>query len=201
MEFIRGAARQNARRTGHLERNAMKVTFAAAASGDAIAAPVYADRKLSDAAKGLDSASGGAISRALEASRFKGGAGEVLELTAPAGVNAVRVVLYGLGEAEKVTGNVAEKAAAAVIKALLTGGAKTVSFHVDGDAEAACRMGLGAALGAYRFDAYRTKLADEKKPSVEAVELVVSDVADAESRMAGLGPGGGRRDAGARSGE
>ena len=64
----------------------MKILFAASASGDAIAAPVYADRKLSDAAKALDSATSGAVTRAIEASRFKGGAGDLLEISGPDGV-------------------------------------------------------------------------------------------------------------------
>ena len=117
----------------------MKISFAASASGDAIAAPVFADRALSDAAKALDSATSGAVTRAIEASRFKGGAGDLLEITAPAGVDATRIVLFGLGDKAKLDGNGAEKAVAGVIKSILISGAKSVSVHLDGDAELLCR--------------------------------------------------------------
>jgi len=172
-----------------LERFAMKITFAAAASGDAIAAPVYAERTLSDAAQALDSATSGAVKRAMDASRFKGGAGEVLEITAPAGVDASRIVLFGLGAKDKLDDNGAEKAVASLTKSMLLSGAQTVSVHVDSDdAERACRMGLGAHLAAYRFDTYRTKLSSDKKPSVTGVELVVADAAAAASAWESWGP-------------
>ncbi len=155
----------------------MKIKFAAQATGDAIAAPAYAKAALSDAAKALDEASGGAVSRALEASRFNGGAGQVLEIAAPAGVEADRLILFGLGERKDADGGVVEKAAAAVVKHLLVSGAKTLSLRLDGvaDTEASARAGLGATLAAYRFDRYRTKLKADKKPSLSVVEIVVQD--------------------------
>ena len=166
----------------------MNISFSATATGDAIAAPVFADRTLSAAAQALDSATNGAVLRAIEASRFKGSAGDVLEITAPAGVEATRIVLFGLGEKGDLDGNGAEKAAAIVVKSILTSGAKTLSVYVDGDTEIACRMGLGAHLGAYRFDTYRTKLSADKKPSVTDVELVVTDADAATSAWSNWGP-------------
>jgi leucyl aminopeptidase len=166
----------------------MKILFAASASGDAVAAPVYADRKLSDAAKALDSATSGAVTRAIEASRFKGGAGDLLEIAAPAGVDATRIVLFGLGEKSKLDGNGAEKAVAGVIKSVLTSGAKAVSVHLDGDADQLCRGALGATLASYRFDTYRTKLSEDKKPSVTSVEMVSSHASAAEKLWADWGP-------------
>jgi len=167
---------------------AMKITFSVTATGDAIAAAVYAERNLSHAAKALDSVTGGAVTRLIAASRFKGNAGDVMELTAPTGVAATRIILFGLGDKDELDGNGVEKAAASVIRSVLTSGAETISLHVDGDAELACRMGLGAHLGAYRFDTYRTKLSDDKKPSVNAVELVVADAAGATKAWASWNP-------------
>lgn len=160
----------------------MKTSFASAASGDAIAVPAFDKAVLSDAAKALDEAVGGALTRAIEASRFKGGVGEHVEVTAPAGVEATRVIVYGLGKPEDVSASTVEKAAAHVAKALLTSGAETLSFTVDGDdPEAAARAALGARLAAYRFDKYRTKLTDAKKPSLSAIEIVSGDAAAAET--------------------
>ena len=155
----------------------MKIKFAQTASGDAVAAPVYAENALSEAAKALDTASGGAVMRAIKASRFEGKAEQTLEITAPNGVDADRIVLFGLGEKKDAEGSVIEKAAATVVSKLLGSGAKTLSLRLDGaaDTESAARAGLGATLAAYRFDQYRTKLTEDKKPSLKNVEIVVDD--------------------------
>ena len=167
----------------------MKIKFAATASGDAIAVPAYDKAVLSNAARALDEASGGALTRALDASRFKGGVGDVLVLTAPAGAEAARLVIYGLGKSEDVSDSTYERAAGHVVKALLTTGAKTLSFTLEGDGgDAAARAGLGARLAAYRFDKYRTKLEDGKKPSLTDVEVVVGDVSAAKAAWESWGP-------------
>lgn len=164
----------------------MKIKFAESASGDVIAAPVYSGCALSDAAKALDADAGGALERAMKASRFKGDAGQTLEIAAPTGVSAAKIVLFGLGEKKSVDGNTLEKAAATVVKALLTSGAKTLSLRLDGaaDLEGVGRAGLGATLGAYRFDKYRTKLSEDKKPSLTSVEIVVEDAKAAKKAWA-----------------
>jgi leucyl aminopeptidase len=156
----------------------MKIKFNETATGDAIAAPAYTGTALSDAAKALDAESGGAVTRALKTSRFTGAAGQVLILTAPTNMSASRLVLFGLGDKKALNGNALEQAAAGVVKTLLTTGAKVLSLRLDGvaDLEGAARAGLGARMAAYRFDKYRTKLSDDKKPSLEALEIVVTDV-------------------------
>ena len=167
----------------------MKISFAPAPSGDAIAVPAFADAELSEAAKALDGSTGGALTKAIKASRFEGGAGETLEIAGPSGVDASRIVIFGLGKAGEVTENGLEKAAATVVKGLLTSGAKKLSFTVDGqDAECAARAGLGASLAAYRFDKYRTKLTDNKKPSLTEVEIVSGDVDAASAAWNTWGP-------------
>ncbi|GGE38047.1 putative cytosol aminopeptidase [Marinicauda pacifica] len=155
----------------------MKIKFAETASGDTLAVPAYSRTTLSDPATALDEKTGGAISRAIKASRFKGEAGDVVEIVSPNGVDAARIVVFGLGESKDADGNVFEKAGASVVKHLLNTGADTVSFHLDGvtDTESAARTALGATMAAYRFDAYRTKLKADKKPSLKTAEFVVSD--------------------------
>lgn len=155
----------------------MKIKFAPEAAGDVIAAPAYAKAVLSDAAQALDELTGGALSRAIKASRFTGEAGQLIEVGAPSGVKADRIVLFGVGERKDAHASALEKAAAGVVRHLLTSGAKTLSIRLDGaaDTEGAARAGLGATLAAYRFDQYRTKLKDDKKPSLTTVEIVVQD--------------------------
>ena len=48
----------------------------------------------------LDKTSGGALTRALKFSRFTGKPGQMLEVLAPSGMKASRLLLVGLGKAE-----------------------------------------------------------------------------------------------------
>ncbi|MCW5723597.1 MAG: leucyl aminopeptidase [Maricaulaceae bacterium] len=156
----------------------MKISFAApAAHTGAIAVPAFDKARFSAAAAEVDKACGGALSRAVKASRFTGKAGETLEVTAPAGLDAGRVVIFGLGDEKKAGAGVIEKAAAAVVKKLLLSGETAIGIRLDGvaDAEGAARAGLGARLAAYRFDGYRTKLTADKKPSLKSVTVLTSD--------------------------
>ena len=54
------------------------------------------------AAVRLDKASGGALTRALKFSRFTGKAGQFLEVLAPSGLKASRILLVGLGKPESL---------------------------------------------------------------------------------------------------
>ena len=51
-----------------------------------------------------DKASGGALTRALKVSRFTGKSGQVLEVLAPAGIKASRILLVGLGKPDDCDG-------------------------------------------------------------------------------------------------
>ena len=97
----------------------MKIEFVAvdtqADAKSALAVPAYEKADLSDAAKALDAASGGAITRAIKGGRFTGGLGQTLDLVAPHGVDAARLLLVGLGAADAVNAQTAELAAGHVL--------------------------------------------------------------------------------------
>ena len=78
----------------------MKIAFLepAAPAGDAIVVAVAEDKALSPSAEALDQATGGAVRKAIAASRFTGKARQFLDIVAPNGVNAGRIVLAGLGQ-------------------------------------------------------------------------------------------------------
>src|SRR5258705_716043 len=123
---------------------------------------------LTAAAAAADEATGGAVKRALGVSRFKGQAGHSLELLAPAGVKASRIVLAGLGKAEAFDAAAAERLAATVLGRLLVGGEETLTFALDlpkrsklREADLAAHLALGASLRSYRFDHYRKVSEDE----------------------------------------
>src|ERR1700743_932675 len=64
----------------------------------AIAALVFEGGTLSPSAEALDVETGGAVSRALAAGRFKGAKGQALELVAPANLHASHLLLIGAGD-------------------------------------------------------------------------------------------------------
>jgi leucyl aminopeptidase len=148
----------------------MKIEFVAPETietGAALALPVFSGSVLSPAAANLDAEIGGAISRARLQSRFEGKAGQSLDLIAPAGLAAARVLVVGAGEAEAFDRAAAETFGAAAYQALKTSGVETLTLRLSGhDPERAAQAAFGALLGSYRFDKYRTREPAEKKPSL-----------------------------------
>ena len=169
----------------------MQVEFVARASGapagGAWAVAAYDGGGLSPAATRLDAASAGSIARAVVAASFSGAKGKTLDLVAPAGLAASRVLLIGVGAAVDLTADRAETFAAEAYQALKTCGAQVLTVDVAEDsAELAARAALGATLAAYRFDRYRTKEKPDKKPTIQTVRILVADVATAEAAYAPL---------------
>ena len=114
---------------------------------------------LTEAAERADKATGGAIKRALSFGRFKGQSGQSLDIVAPAGVKASRIVLAGLGKPENFDGAAAERLAATALGRLLASGEETVTLAIDapkkGKVDAAglaAHLALGATLRSYRFE-------------------------------------------------
>ena len=78
----------------------MKISFSTHSlpSSGSIVVGVLAEGKLLATAERIDRILGGAISRAIDTSRFTGKKGQTLTLMSPFGIGADRVVLIGLGE-------------------------------------------------------------------------------------------------------
>jgi leucyl aminopeptidase len=132
-------------------------------------------------AAALDAQSGGAIGRACAAPRCKGAIGEVVDLLAPAGLAARRVVVLGLGEAAGLTALAAVQAGAALARHLEAEAETEVALLFDVPAGAALPAGevvasllLGLRLRHYRF---------ELRPKADVVRdialTLVADAADA----------------------
>lgn len=155
----------------------MKIEFTTTpqtSASSVIAVPVFAGPILSDAAIDLDTRCGGALTRALEVSRFTGEVGDLLEIVAPQGDTAGRVLLVGAGKADDQTPSQAEQYAARVFTAARSTGATELVVNLPAtDAEQAAAAVLGVKLAAYRFDRYKTQERPTDKPSVTDV-LVVS---------------------------
>ena len=128
----------------------------------------------------------GAVAQAVAASRFTGGKGQTLDVLAPAGTDAQRLVLVGAGKADAYDALGAEHAAASAYAAVKTSGLETLRIELPNEGGTnAARAALGARLASYRFDKYRTKEAAEKKPSVLMVQVVAPD---ADKALADFAP-------------
>jgi len=139
---------------------------------------VGAGGELSGPAAAVDERTGGQVSRAIKAARFDGKAKRVLELLAPAGLAAPRLLLAGIGEAAKADRRLFEDLGGEAAARLgTTAPAVAADFSDMADlgvplAEAAAHFAHGFELRSWRFDRYRTKLKDEQKGSVERLVLV-----------------------------
>jgi len=128
----------------------------------------------------LNAVTGGSIARALAGARFTGAAGQTLDILAPHGLDAARLVLVGAGPKDKFDDRAAELAAAQAYQAVKTSGADTLVIRLSGlSAAEAAQAALGVRLAAYRFDRYRTTEKADKKPSVTTVRLAVDKPAQA----------------------
>ncbi len=168
----------------------MQVEFitrgAGAAHGGAWAVPVFEGPTLSDAAKRLDDASGGAVTRAVGAAAFTGAKGKSIQILAPHGLEAAIVQLIGVGEAAEFDAGRAETFGAEAYQALKTARTEQLTLDLGGDAALSARAALGATLAAYRFDRYRTQEKPDKRPMIATVSLAVDEVEAARDAFAPL---------------
>ena len=152
---------------------------------------VLPDRKLPATARRVDKAMGGALSRAIETSRFKGKRGQSLAMPAPAGISAHRVVLIGLGEEDSFNDLAAQAFGGHAYKAICEGCDKSALIAVDPvkglrASDIAANAAFGARLASYRFDKYRTGEKAESAPVLENLVVSSRDEAGAEETFATL---------------
>src|SRR5258706_16205114 len=141
----------------------------------------------------LDKASGGALTRGLKFSRFTGKPGQMLEVLAPSGIKASRLLLVGLGKAEALDEKSLETLGAQIVGRLYTAGESAANIEIDvpkgskvKKAELAAHLAFGAKLKSYAFDKYRTRNLDEYEKKLKTVRIVTSDLAAAKNAHAGL---------------
>ena len=115
-----------------------------------------------------------AVAVALDRQRFEGEGSVVSEQVVDDNGTVRRLLVIGTGmgstpetAAEKLGGTAAAK--------LQTSGEKTAVIDLTGleyDADAAARVGFGAALRSWRYDRYRTKLKDNQKATLGEIVIV-----------------------------
>ena len=132
---------------------------------------------------------GDLVTRAAAADRFKGKNGSALDIVAPLGLEASRLVVVGVGRARDlkakdfvklggmVMGKIPAAAGDATILVDLPGGALKPDRIAD--------LALGVQLRAYAFDRYKTKRKEaEERPAQVKVTIAVAGVAAVEKAFA-----------------
>jgi leucyl aminopeptidase len=180
----------------------MQISFAApkntVPSGSWVVA-AFEGNALTPAAVKADKASGGALSRGLKLSRFTGKSGQILEILAPAGLSASRILLVGLGKPDALHEKELEVIGAQIVAKLQVLGETAAIFEIEAPAkksspkrssvksgEIAAHLAFGARLRSYAFDKYRTRNLDEYQKRLARLTIAVNDVAAAKKAYAGL---------------
>jgi leucyl aminopeptidase len=173
----------------------MKIVFAEPArpkSGTLVVGALE-DRTLSPTGAALDKDSGGALTRAMAASRFMGRKDEVLGVLAPVQLSLGRVMLIGLGKGDALDAAVMQSLGGQIVGHLNGVGESVAAVALDKfegmklkPAEAAANLAYGARLRAYRFDKYRTREKPEKKPSLKTLGILTRDPGGAKRAFAPL---------------
>ena len=151
-----------------------RITFASPDSGlhPVVALFVGDDMKLAASAGRLGPDFAGLIERAAEGEKFKGKSGSILDLVAPAGVPASRVIMIGTGSDKDRAKTDWTMLGGKVMGKLPNGRKASVLFDLPGaDANAAADFSLGMGLRSYSFDRYKTK-----KKTDDETEKGASDV-------------------------
>ncbi len=151
----------------------MQIDFVSTAAADAaiVAIPVEKDGLARTVWGALDGAT--LAGAAATAARFAGEAGSVVELFVAHGDSVRQILLVGVGAGSEAEW---EKAGGALVAKLLTSGATAVTLDLgtipgQPTAKAIARFAGAAAQRAWRYDTYRTKLAETAKPTLATVTI------------------------------
>jgi leucyl aminopeptidase len=154
---------------------------------DALVLLIPSGDRLPRPLRALDRALGGRIGALLASGDFRGKTDELMQVPAD-GIAARRVLLAGLGEEAKLSTEALRRATAAALKTLVqrrgTSAALLVPVSRRVPAAAAGEaIAVGAVLGTYRFDKYRT--VEEAPPETQKLELL----SPGDSRVAAVRQG------------
>ncbi|MDK1376338.1 MULTISPECIES: leucyl aminopeptidase [unclassified Sinorhizobium] len=110
----------------------------------------------------------GVLPKAAKVGKFTGKALKTLDIVAPHGSSADRILLLGLGDGSALTGHDWLKAGGTVAAKLRSAEKVTVFLDapgVDVTGKAAADFALGMEMNAYSFDSYKTKKSDDEPKS------------------------------------
>lgn len=114
------------------------------------------------------------VKGAAEAGRFDGETGAIVEIFAKRGGGVGRILLVGVGAGSEVD---YERAGGALTARFLTSGVREIAVDFSGldatpSATEVARFAGAAKQRSWRYDIYRTKLADKLKPTLDTITIV-----------------------------
>lgn len=139
---------------------------------------VFADKKLSPAAKLVDQMLGGLIQHQLDSHKtFKAGDGHTLNLALPPKAPYLRMVILGLGDKDKLTAAKLEQAGGRLLGALNVQGSDHAVFLNLEEMKStklnlAMHLCFGMRLGTYQFENYKT--APKEQPQRLKILSIIS---------------------------
>ncbi len=163
------------------------VPFTAAARGVLV---VFSDElmKFGPASRKLLGGALETVKRAAHASRFKGKSGSALDILAPAGLKADRLIVAGVGKKGDLKEEDYIKIGGATVGRLKSNvDAVTIVAELPDGAMKPSQISsiaAGIRLRAYSFDRYKTKKKDDDKKLTAQISIAVADVAGARKEFA-----------------
>ena len=139
----------------------------AAADAEVLVVGVFSGEdapEIPESAARVDAAFGGRLAQQLAALGNTGSASSLTRLPAPEGLTAKLVYAVGLGDAEDLDDETLRRAAGTAVRAAF--GKESVAIGFEGDPEATA---VGAALGAYKFEGYKTEGGGDAAPAAISV--------------------------------
>ena len=171
--------------------DAVKVGFTPFSAAPRAVLVVFCDEALKFGAatgKALGAAAD-TVKRAAAANQFKGKSGSTLDIPAPAGIKAERLIVVGVGKASEIKEKDFLKFGG-VTAGKLNAASKSVTVIAelpDGamSADAAAAIASGIRLRAYKFDRYKTKKKEGENDALRSdISIGVDDVAAARKAFA-----------------
>jgi leucyl aminopeptidase len=132
------------------------------------------------------------VARAAATNQFNGKSGSTLDILAPEGLTASRLIVVGAGKLAAIKGNDFFKLGGAAAGKLRAGSdAVTIIAELPDGAmkpDQVAAVASGVRLRAYKFDRYKTKKKDGEDAALRAnISLAVGDVAGARKAFAPTG--------------
>jgi leucyl aminopeptidase len=128
------------------------------------------------------------LAQALTIAKFKGNKNELVEVVAPYGINAQRVVVVGLGDTSELVAGDVNNIGASVAAKLKKTDSKNIQVYTKGisdstsNASFAAELAHGINLRAYQFDKYLS----EKKPVEKSYHFTVKNADKTTTTYQGL---------------
>jgi len=173
----------------------MKISFAKTGlpGSGVVVVSAIAGGNLSASAEKLNKKIGGAITRAIRTSRFKGNKGQKLNIMVPAGGRIDRVMLVGLGKASEITelemqelGGKIYTDTCRVVKGTVAVAVDPISDAKMDASQMAAQIAYGARLRSYQFDKYKTNQKEAEKPSLKVLTFHCRQFGNARSAFRAL---------------